>query len=130
MSGGIRPLVAISERVGHATPGSPWAPGATIPAMGKAGDVEPARVAITIVDDAMRELVQRTGDGALTVGAALAATATLRDTADHKLFELVGFARDAGASWAAIGEALGVTTQAAHQRYGRRLSARTHGSTS
>ena len=46
------------------------------------------------------------------------ATAALRDAADRKLFVLVGFAREAGASWAAIGEALGVTTQAAHQRFG------------
>ena len=60
----------------------------------------------------------RSGEGELTVGAALAATAALRDAADRKLFELVGFAREAGASWASIGEALGVTTQAAHQRYG------------
>jgi hypothetical protein len=98
--------------------------------MGKAGDIEPARVASTIVDDAMRELVHRTGGGELTVGAALSATAAVRDAADHKLFELVGFARDAGASWAAIGEALGVTTQAAHQRYGPKTSARAAGSAS
>ena len=52
------------------------------------------------------------------MGAALAATAALRDAADRKLYVLVGFAREAGASWAAIGEALGVTTQAAHQRFG------------
>lgn len=75
----------------------------------------------------MRELVGRTGDGELTVGAALGATATLRDAADQKLFELVGFARDAGASWAAIGEALGVTTQAAHQRYGPRPTSKAAG---
>jgi hypothetical protein len=70
----------------------------------------------------MVELVRQTGDGAeLTVGAALGATAALRAAADDKLFELVEFARQSGASWAAIGEALGVTTQAAHQRYGRSL---------
>jgi len=73
----------------------------------------------------MRALVERTGDGELTVGAALGATAALREAADRKLFALVGFARDAGASWAAIGEALGVTTQAAHQRYGPKPTART-----
>ena len=67
----------------------------------------------------MRELVQRTGSGDLTVGAALSATAALRSAADEKLFELVQFARSSGASWSAIGEALGVSTQAAHQRYGR-----------
>ena len=83
--------------------------------------------AAEIVDVAMRDLVARTGDGELTVGAALAATATLRDAADKKLFELVGFAREAGASWAAIGEALGVTTQAAHQRYGPRPASKAAG---
>ena len=56
------------------------------------------------------------------MGAALAATAALRDAADRKLYVLVGFAREAGASWAAIGEALGVTTQAAHQRFGPKPS--------
>ena len=84
---------------------------------------DPVGAADSIVDDAMRELVQRTGSGELTVGAALSATASLRDAADRKLFVLVGFARDAGASWAAIGEALGVTTQAAHQRFGPKPSA-------
>jgi hypothetical protein len=86
--------------------------------MGTAGMPDPAGAADTIVDDAMRDLVQRTGSGELTVGAALGATAALREAADRKLFVLVGFARESGASWAAIGEALGVTTQAAHQRFG------------
>lgn len=89
------------------------------PAMGKAARSDPATaVADGILDDAMRDLVRHSGTGELTVGAALEATAALRDAADRKLFELVGFARDAGASWASIGEALGVSTQAAHQRFG------------
>jgi hypothetical protein len=88
--------------------------------MGSAGRPDPLRAADVVADGAMRELIQRTGEGELTVGAALAATAALRDAADRKLFELVGFAREAGASWAAIGEALGVSTQAAHQRFGPR----------
>ena len=96
--------------------------------MGIGGEPGSAGPTGSIVDDAMRELVQRAGDGALTVGAALAATAALRDAADRKLFELVGFARDAGASWAAIGDALGVSTQAAHQRYGPKASAKARGS--
>jgi len=82
------------------------------------GTAETPGAVDAIVDGAMRDLVQRTGDGQLTVGAALVATAALRDAADRKLYELVGFARSAGASWAAIGDALGVTTQAAHQRFG------------
>jgi len=51
--------------------------------MGSAGGVDPLGVAAQVVDDAMRALVQRSGDGELTIGAAL-----------------------------------GVSTQAAHQRYG------------
>jgi len=90
--------------------------------MGSAGKADPAKVADGIVDEAMRGLVLRSGQGELTVGAALEATAALRDAADRKLFELVSFARDAGASWASIGEALGVTTQAAHQRYGPKVT--------
>jgi hypothetical protein len=92
--------------------------------MGTAGGRDPATAAESIVDDAMRDLVRQTGDGQLTVGAALSATAALRDAADRKLFDLVGFAREAGASWAAIGDALGVTTQAAHQRFGRKPPAK------
>ncbi len=87
--------------------------------MGTAGTPGPEAAADSIIDDAMRGFVRASGDEELTVGAALGATAALRDAADRKLFVLVGFARDAGASWAAIGEALGVTTQAAHQRCGR-----------
>ena len=93
-----------------------------MPGMGTAGRSEPAKAADGVVDEAMRGLVLRTGEGELTVGAALAATAALRDAADRKLFELVGFARDAGASWSSIGDALGVTTQAAHQRYGPKVT--------
>ena len=98
--------------------------------MGTAGEPGPASAADSIIDDAMRQLVQATGDGELTVGAALTASAALRDAADRKLFVLVGFAREAGASWSAIGAALGVTTQAAHQRYGRKQPAKTRKSAS
>jgi hypothetical protein len=98
--------------------------------MGTAGEPGPASAADSIIEDAMRHLVQATGDGELTVGAALTASAALRDAADRKLFVLVGFARDAGASWSAIGEALGVTTQAAHQRYGRKSPPKTRKSAS
>lgn len=98
--------------------------------MGTAGAPDLVGVADSIVDDAMRDMVTRTGDGELTVGAALGATAALRDAADRKLYVLVGFARDAGASWAAIGEALGVTTQAAHQRFGPKPTSKSRRSAS
>ena len=98
--------------------------------MGSAGKADPAKAADAVVDEAMRGLVLRSGGGELTVGAALAATAAVRDAADRKLFELVGFAREAGASWSSIGEALGVTTQAAHQRYGPKVTAKSRRSAS
>lgn len=53
----------------------------------------------------------------LTVGNALEAAVAVRTGADAYLVELVTHAREAGASWASIGAALGVTAQAAHQRY-------------
>jgi hypothetical protein len=86
--------------------------------MGKAGPTDPEVAADEALEQAMRDLVRRHGVGELTVGAALGATAALREAADRKLYVLVGYAREAGASWASIGEALGVTTQAAHQRFG------------
>ncbi len=91
--------------------------------MGTAGTPGPAGAADSIIDEAMRDLVAKQA-GELTVGAALEATAALRDAADRKLYVLVGFAREAGASWAAIGDALGVSTQAAHQRFGPKTSAK------
>ena len=98
--------------------------------MGTAGRTDPAKAADDIVGEAMRGLVVRSGAGELTVGAALAATAALRDAADRKLFELVSFAREAGASWSSIGDALGVTTQAAHQRYGSKVAPKSRRSAS
>ena len=71
--------------------------------MGSAGRAGPAKIADGLLDEAMRGVVLRSGQDELTVGAALEATAALRDAADRKLFELVGFAREAGASWASIG---------------------------
>ncbi len=42
---------------------------------------------------------------------------TMADEADEALRRIVASAREAGASWAAIGGALGITRQAAQQRY-------------
>jgi hypothetical protein len=47
----------------------------------------------------------------------LEAANRLRHAADALVTELVNEARAAGATWADIGEALGVSTQAAHQKY-------------
>lgn len=53
-------------------------------------------------------------DAAVTVGTALA------DQADHLLDHFVAESRQAGHSWTAIGERLGVTKQAARQRFAGR----------
>lgn len=66
--------------------------------------------------EAVAGLVASWGEG-LTVGNALEAAVAVRAGTETYLIELVGHARAAGASWASIGGALGVSAQAAHQRY-------------
>jgi hypothetical protein len=51
--------------------------------------------------------------------ALLPALARERDAVEQSIRLQVATARDAGASWAEIGRALGVSKQAAQQRYGR-----------
>ncbi len=58
----------------------------------------------------------------LTAGDAIAGMAQLRDAAELALRELIAFARVNGATWSEIAELLGVTTQAAHKRYGPRAA--------
>jgi hypothetical protein len=65
-------------------------------------------------------LLRRLANGPLTLEAGLRATAAVRRAVDDLQSELVSTARGEGASWASIGEALGVTTQAAHQRFSSR----------
>jgi hypothetical protein len=66
-------------------------------------------------------LMRRLEEGPLTLEAGLRATAAVRRGLDELQAELVATARGEGASWASIGEALGVTTQAAHQRFSSRV---------
>ncbi|MEY2459769.1 MAG: hypothetical protein QOG30_1599 [Acidimicrobiaceae bacterium] len=66
-------------------------------------------------------VMRRVVHGPLTLEAGLRATAALRRGVDELQAELVTTARGEGASWAAIGEALGVTTQAAHQRFSSKV---------
>jgi hypothetical protein len=71
---------------------------------------------------AVGELVQLNapeGDGVLV---RLRSSNSLRGAVDLLVTELVIAARDEGATWAEIGESLGVSTQAAHQKY-RHLAA-------
>lgn len=63
---------------------------------------------------------ERSPDGEVTLGDAIAAAALLRDAVDGQLRLFVAQARDEGATWADIGAAIGVTAQAAQQRYGDR----------
>jgi hypothetical protein len=63
------------------------------------------------------QLLQRLADGPLTLEAGLQGTAVVKRGIEALQAELVGAARAEGASWAAIGSALGVTTQAVHQRF-------------
>ena len=65
--------------------------------------------------------MRRLANGPLTLEAGLRATAALRRSVEELQSELVTTARNEGASWASIGEALGVTTQAAHQRFSSRM---------
>lgn len=54
-----------------------------------------------------------------SVEMALADVATARAAIEEATTELVRAARAGGIAWAAIGDALGVTKQAAQQRYGK-----------
>lgn len=56
---------------------------------------------------------------------ALAAARALRPLADEALRALVGVARQRGASWQRIGDVLGITRQAAFQRFGSPIDPRT-----
>ncbi len=78
-----------------------------------AADDDPGSVAAR---QAVAELVESWGE-LLTVGNALEAAVAVRAGTETYLIELVRHAREAGASWASIGGALGVSAQAAHQRY-------------
>ncbi|WP_436794003.1 hypothetical protein [Actinospongicola halichondriae] len=70
--------------------------------------------------DLAADAVARSGVGELIHGDAersLEAANRLRRAADALVTELVLDARERGATWAEIGETLGVSTQAAHQKY-------------
>lgn len=74
-------------------------------------DVEIDLAADSAVRLALQELTRGDRD------AQLEAAGRLRRAAEAMLTDLVVDARDAGATWADIGETLGVSTQAAHQKY-------------
>ena len=63
------------------------------------------------------ELIELTGGLDADPVSALKVVARLRDLVDEELLAQVGRARKAGVAWAEIGETLGVTAQAVHQRF-------------
>lgn len=79
--------------------------------------------ALAAVVRSVRGLVHESGDRQRAdpegLGAALGHLAALAERVDWALLSVVGEARAAGMSWQAIGAALGVSKQAAQQRFGR-----------
>lgn len=78
-------------------------------------------IALCSMCDAMRSAVGRTEGPRKLPGAQLRAlvdaAGALRD-AEQRLEEALHGARDAGASWSQVGDALDITRQAAQQRFG------------
>lgn len=78
--------------------------------------IEGDQVEIDLAADAVaRDAVDGLAHGAKDKR--LEAANRLRRAADDLVTELVVAARDEGATWAEIGDTLGVSTQAAHQKY-------------
>lgn len=80
-----------------------------------------------VVRRELMAVLRRLSQGPLTLEAGLRASAAVRRGIDALQADLVASARDEGAPWAAIGEALGVTAQAAHQRFKDSAIASRHG---
>lgn len=75
------------------------------------GDIEIDLAADAALRAAVDDLVRGNDDRRLE------AAARLRHASEALVTELVTKAREDGATWADIGEVLGVSTQAAHQKY-------------
>ena len=84
------------------------------------GERGPDRALATVVR-ALRGLVTETGGKAdetpESLLSALAQLADLGERIEWAMLSVIGEARTAGVTWSAIGEALGVTKQAAQQRF-------------
>lgn len=75
------------------------------------GDIEIDLAADAALRSAVDDLVRGDDDQRLE------AAARLRQASEALVTELVAKAREEGATWSDIGEVLGVSTQAAHQKY-------------
>jgi hypothetical protein len=72
---------------------------------------------VTQTERALRALIDDVaGEGAGHLARAVAATA-LADLATRIAREEVMSARDEGSTWSAVGDAFGITTQTAHERF-------------
>jgi hypothetical protein len=67
---------------------------------------------------------RRSRSGAERSMATLAALAAVESSVQRRIEDAVAAGREQGSSWARVGEALGMSRQAAHERFARRLSVR------
>ena len=86
-----------------------------------AGQIAHARRALTI---AVKQLAESRGVGLGEATDHIRLVRDLRDEADEWLIVMVRDAIEGGHTWAAIGESLGVTKQAAHERFAPLILAR------
>lgn len=96
--------------------------------------IEPRRNPIDhrAVADAVRRIALEAATGGqdrpastkADVAIVVAVAATASDAAHHAVHEAVGRARSAGLSWSEIGQILGISRQAAYQRFGKRSGGR------
>lgn len=73
---------------------------------------------------AWRLRIESAGRPGSTADHGLGVLAAFRDELNREMDEAVKDARQSGASWAVIGNALGITRQAAHERYGKQQKAK------
>lgn len=81
-------------------------------------------VYIMPTDDALRRAFDAVSGAGVATVERVAALEALRSLSETTLHAEVTNAREAGVTWAAIGHALGVTRQAAFQRFGSKSDAR------
>lgn len=86
-----------------------------------AGQIADARRALTL---AMKRLAESRGVELGEAPNLIRLVRDIRDEADEWLIVMVRDAIEAGDTWAAVGESLGVTKQAAHERFAPLILAR------
>jgi hypothetical protein len=84
---------------------------------GQGGPDRPLAAVVKALRASVADAGESAGNDRESLLAALGHLAAMADRVDWALLSLVGEARAAGAPWAAVGGALGVTKQAAQQRF-------------